>query len=163
MAGDDAVPLRGPDGRTLTLYRTRARLLLIGEGAGIGPALFIAEQLRELTPPAPWRPLVLLGSTGLPFPFRPRPSVIVVPGIPTGVIACMPLLEEWGVASRLASTLDLPGCFEGSVIALADIWLSSLAPAELTEVEIFTNGPNSMVREALELAARHGAPCQRQT
>src|ERR1700722_18226857 len=105
----------------------------------MGPTLFLAEQLRvqpdggaaaaalalarprapadDTAPSArtvPLRPLVLLGSD-TSFPFRPRPSVIIVPGIPTGVIACMPLLEEWGIASRLASTLDLPGCFEGAV------------------------------------------------
>ena len=160
MAGEDAVPLRGPGGQPLMLHRSRPRPLLIGAGAGIGPTLFVAERLRELA--VPWRPLVLLGSTGLPFPFRPRPSVIVVPGSPTGVIACMPLLEEWGVASRLASTLDLPGCFEGPVIALADTWLSSLSPAELAEVEIFPNGPDPIVPEALELAARYGIACQGQ-
>jgi dihydroorotate dehydrogenase electron transfer subunit len=160
MAADDAISLRGPGGQSLTLHRSRPRPLLIGEGTGIGPTLFIAERVRELPPPAPWRPLVLLGSTGLSFPFRPRPSVIVVPGIPTGVIACMPLLEQWGVASRLASPLDLPGCFEGSVIALADTWLSSLSPAERSEVEFFANGPDSMTREALQLAGRHGVACQ---
>ena len=181
MTGDDAISLRGRGDRPLTIHPSRPRLLLIGEGAGIGPTLFVAERVRELvtpashadalvspagvlpskglSPPVPWRPLVLLGSTGLPFPFRPRPSVIVVPGIPTGVIACMPLLEEWGVASRLASTLDLPGCFEGPVTALADAWLSTLTSSELTEVEIFPNGPASTVQEAAELAARHGVTC----
>ena len=149
--------------------------MLIGEGTGIGPTLFIAERVRELaapalqsetlasrepSAPAPWRPLVLLGSTGLPFPFRPRPSVIVVPGIPTGIIACMPLLEEWGIASRLASTLDLPGCFEGSAAALADAWLGSLTASELAEVEVFPNGPAPMVRAVLELAGRYSVECQ---
>jgi len=111
------------------------RALIIGDGAGIGAAIHLGE--RRLG--ASWRPLVLLGSD-TPFPFRPRPSVIVVPGIPTGVIACMPLLEEWGIASRLASTLDLPGCFDGPVAALADIWLRSLGAAERAEVEIFAYG-----------------------
>ena len=74
----------------------------------------------------------------------------------------MPLLEEWGVASRLASTLDLPGCFEGSVIALADTWLSSLSHAELAEVEIFPNGPDLTMHEAQELASRYGIVCQGQ-
>jgi dihydroorotate dehydrogenase electron transfer subunit len=109
------------------------RTLIIGEGAGIGPAIHFAEQNRATL----HRPLVLLGSD-TPFPFRPRPSVIVVPGIPTGIIACMPLLEEWGIASRLASTLDLPGCFDGPVTALADIWLASLVAAERAQVEIVT-------------------------
>jgi dihydroorotate dehydrogenase electron transfer subunit len=107
------------------------RTLVIGEGAGIGPAIHFAEQNRAK------RLLVLLGSD-TPFPFRPRPSVIVVPGIPTGVIACMPLLEEWGIASRLASTLDLPGCYEGTATALAEVWLSSLEAVERAEIAIFT-------------------------
>jgi dihydroorotate dehydrogenase electron transfer subunit len=101
--------------------------------------------------------LVLLGSDD-PFPFRPRPSVIIVPGIPTGVIACMPLLEEWGIASRLASSMDLPGCFEGSVIALADAWLASLRPEELAEVELLVRGPPEVLEAAATLARRYGVP-----
>jgi len=128
---------------------------LIGEGAGIGPTLFLAEQLRGKA----GTPLVLL-SSDTPFPFRPRPSVIVVPGIPIGVIACMPLLEEWGIASRLASTADLPGCFEGSVTDLADAWLSSLSPADLAEVEILSCGPAPMLESTATLARRYNVPCQ---
>ena len=140
----------------------RPRRLLIGEGAGIGPTLFLAEQMRAkdgLAATGPWKPLVLLGSD-IPFPFRPRPSVIVVPGIPTGVIACMPLLEEWGVASRLASTADLPGCFEGTVTELADAWLSSLSPTDLTEVEICSCGPTPLLEATATLARRYNVPHQ---
>ena len=108
----------------------------------------------------PWRPLVLLGSDA-PFPFRPRPSVIVVPGIPIGVIACMPLLEEWGIASRLASTADLPGCFEGSVTDLADAWLSSLSPTDLAEVEVFACGPGSLLEATANIARHHNVPIQK--
>ncbi len=128
---------------------------MIGEGAGIGPTLFLAEQMREKA----GTPLVLLGSD-TPFPFRPRPSVIVVPGIPTGIIACMPLLEEWGIASRLASTADLPGCFEGPVTDLADAWLSSLSPADLAEVEILSCGPTPMLESTATLARRYNVPYQ---
>jgi dihydroorotate dehydrogenase electron transfer subunit len=137
----------------------RPRRLLIGEGAGIGPTLFLAEQMRAKHTATHWKPLVLLGSDIL-FPFRPRPSVIVVPGIPTGVIACMPLLEEWGIASRLASTADLPGCFEGLVTDLADAWLSSLSPADLAEVEILSCGPTSLLEATATLARRYNAPYQ---
>jgi hypothetical protein len=188
----------------------RPRRLLIGEGAGIGTTLFLAEKMREKSaapdestanatptaappgvsrsdapaapavPPAAavaaavatavasevaaapatrWGPLVLLGSDS-PFPFRPRPSVIIVPGIPTGVIACMPLLEEWGIASRLANTADLPGCFEGLVTDLADAWLSSLSLTDLAEVEISSCGPPSMLEATATLARRHNVPYQ---
>jgi dihydroorotate dehydrogenase electron transfer subunit len=137
----------------------RPRRLLIGEGASIGPTLFLAEQLRGKDTVTHWKPLVLLGSD-TPFPFRPRPSVIVVPGIPTGVIACMPLLEEWGIASRLASTADLPGCFEGLVTDLADAWLSSLSPADLAEVEILSCGPTFLLETTATLARRYNVPYQ---
>ena len=149
-------PYAWPFSRTsLDRVANRSRRLLIGEGAGIGPTLFLAEQMRGKD----GTPLVLLGSS-TPFPFRPRPSVIVVPGIPTGVIACMPLLEEWGIASRLASTADLPGCFEGSVTDLAAAWLSSLSPADLEAIEILSCGPPTMLESAASLARRYNVPHQ---
>jgi dihydroorotate dehydrogenase electron transfer subunit len=105
------------------------------------------------------KPLVLMGSE-VPFPFRTRPSRLIVPGIPAGAIACMPLLEEWGVPSRLASRADLPGCFPGFVTELADAWLASLSAAELGEVEIFSCGPTPMLEASAKLARRYGVPCQ---
>ena len=72
----------------------------------------------------------------------------------------MPLLEEWGIASRLASTADLPGCFEGTVTDLADAWLSSLSPTDLTEVEICSCGPTSLLEATATLARRYNVPYQ---
>ena len=96
----------------------------------------------------------------IPFPFRTRPSRILVPGIPDGSIACMPLLDEWGIASRLATKSEFPGCFDGFVTELADAWLKSLGPKELAEVEIFACGPTPMLAAAARLARAHGLPCQ---
>jgi dihydroorotate dehydrogenase electron transfer subunit len=96
----------------------------------------------------------------VPFPFRARPSAIILPGVPPGTLACMPLLEEWGVPSRLASGSDFPGCFPGFVTELADAWLGSLGPAELAEVEIFSCGPTPMLAASAALARRRGVPCQ---
>jgi dihydroorotate dehydrogenase electron transfer subunit len=110
-------------------------------------------------PPAGWKPLVLMGSE-VPFPFRARPSTIILPGMPAGSIACMPLLEEWGVPSRLATCSDFPGCFAGFVTELADLWLASLGSAELAEVEIFACGPTPMLEASAALARRYGVPCQ---
>ena len=134
------------------------RVLIIGDGAGIGAAIHLVERERATRQASlPWLPLVLLGSD-TPFPFRPQPSVIVVPGMPTGVIACMPLLEEWGIASRLASTLDLPGCFEGSVTGLADTWLASLRSDELAEIEVFPRGPAEVLSDIAALVQRYNLP-----
>ena len=79
--------------------------------------VFLADRLRGRTD-AQWQPLVLLWSE-TPFPFRIRPSQIVVPGIPDGTIACMPMMDEWGIPSRLASRAEFPGCFDGAVTQLA--------------------------------------------
>jgi dihydroorotate dehydrogenase electron transfer subunit len=145
--------------------------LLIGGGVGIPPMVFIADRLRDALASSGtatggsasrsggYKPLVLMGSE-IPFPFRTRPSTIVVAGIPTGSIACMPLLDEWGIASRLASRAGLPGCYEGFVTELADEWLKTLAPAQLAEVEIFACGPTPMLAASAAVARRHGVPCQ---
>jgi dihydroorotate dehydrogenase electron transfer subunit len=160
-AGDE-VSVLGPIGRPFTAHPERPRTLLLGGGVGIPPMVFLAERLKaqnELQRRAVWKPLVLMGSE-VPFPFRARPSSVIIPGIPVGSIACMPLLEEWGVPSRLASLADFPGCFPGFVTALADAWLESLGAAELREVEIFSCGPTPMLKASAALARRHGVPCQ---
>src|SRR5689334_5862413 len=82
----------GPIGRAFAPHPERPRALLIGGGVGIPPMVFLAERLRARED-VDWKPLVLMGSE-IPFPFRTRPSSIVVSGIPDGSIACMPLLEE---------------------------------------------------------------------
>jgi dihydroorotate dehydrogenase electron transfer subunit len=160
-AGEE-VSVLGPIGRPFTAHPERPRTLLLGGGVGIPPMVFLAERLKaqnELQGRAVWKPLVLMGSE-VPFPFRTRPSSIIIPGIPVGSIACMPLLEEWGVPSRLASLGDFPGCFPGFVTALADAWLASLGAIELGEVEIFSCGPTPMLKASAQLARRHGVPCQ---
>jgi dihydroorotate dehydrogenase electron transfer subunit len=139
-------------------HPARPRALLIGGGVGIPPMIFLADRLRARKD-ADWKPLVLMGSE-IPFPFRARPSHIVVAGIPDGSIACMPLLDEWGVASRLASRADFPGCFDGFVTELADRWLKLLSPAGLAEVEIFACGPTPMLQATAKLARRFNVPCQ---
>jgi dihydroorotate dehydrogenase electron transfer subunit len=154
----EELSLLGPIGRGFTPHLERPRTLLIGGGVGIPPMVFLAERLAARSD-ARWMPLALMGSE-IPFPFRARPSRILVAGLPAGCIACMPLLEEIGVATRLASRADLPGCFEGYVTELADAWLSSLGSEELARVEIFCCGPHAMLTACAELARRHGVPCQ---
>ena len=154
----DIVSLLGPIGHGFVAHPERPRALLIGGGVGIPPMIFLAERLRARRD-AVWKPLVLMGSE-IPFPFRTRPSQIMVAGIPEGTIACMPLLDEWSVASRLASRSGFPGCYDGFVTQLADVWLASLGPAELAEVEIFACGPTPMLEATAAVARNYSVPCQ---
>ncbi len=115
----DVLSVLGPIGHGFIAHPERPRTLLVGGGVGIPPMVFLAEALCA-DARAAWKPLVLMGSE-IPFPFRARPSTILVPGIPDGVIACMPLLDGWGVPSRLASRSGFPGCHDGFVTELADL------------------------------------------
>jgi len=154
----DQLSVLGPIGQGFELHPQRPRPLLIGGGVGIPPMVFLAETLVS-EPRAAWKPLVLMGSE-IPFPFQTRPSTILVPGIPAGVIGCMPLLDGWGIPSRLASRSGFPGCFEGFVTELGASWLESLDATALAEIEIFACGPTPMLEATAKLAARFGLPCQ---
>ena len=154
----DTLSIIGPIGKPFTVHPERPRPILIGGGVGIPPMVFLADRLRA-EPPGRYKPLVLMGSE-IPFPFRARPSAIMVAGMPTGTIACMPLMDEWGIASRLASRAGFPGCYEGFVTELADEWLRTLGAPQLAEVELFACGPTPMLAAAAAVARRHGVPCQ---
>lgn len=154
----EVVNLLGPIGQGFTVRRDRPRPLLLGGGVGIPPMVFLADQVRVRDGEG-FRPLAILGSE-LPFPFRSRPSTILVPGMPDGVIACMPLLDEWGVPSRLTSRSGFPGCYDGYVTDLARIWLLQLDPGVRNEVEIFACGPTPMLRAVTALAREFQLPCQ---
>jgi dihydroorotate dehydrogenase electron transfer subunit len=156
-AGDSLSTL-GPIGNGFVPHPERPRTLLVGGGVGIPPMIFLAEALRERTD-VDFKPLVLMGSE-IPFPFRLRPSTILVPGMPEGAIACMPLLEEWGIPSRLATLAGYAGCYEGYVTDLAAAWLSSLDRAGLGQVEMFACGPTPMLKAVAAVARRFAIPCQ---
>lgn len=155
---DDVLSCLGPIGKPFVLHPERPRPLLIGGGVGIPPMVFVADALRHDTR-ARWQPLVLMGSE-VPFPFQSRPSTMLVRGMPDGVIGCMPLMEDWDIASRLASLQGYAGCYEGYVTDLARQWLASLDRNALAEVEIFACGPTPMLKAAAHLAQQFDIPAQ---
>jgi len=136
----------------------RPRVLLVGDGGGIASLVSLAAGMRA-QPGNAWKPLVLLGSE-TPFPFKPRPSTILVPGIPAGVIAAVPELDSCGVPSRLASKAGLPGCYDGCVAQLADEWLGGLDAVAKDAVQVFCCGPAATLEAMAKIAAKHGVPCQ---
>ncbi len=154
---DEIIPLLGPIGVPFKQRGYKKLPLLIGGGVGIPPMVFLAEHMKnsgeELSP------FVIMGSE-IPFPFTSRPSQIMVKGIPEGVIASMPLLEDWGIPSRLTSLQDYPGCYSGYVTDLARAWLESLSPESRDNVEIFSCGPTPMLRAVSLLAQEYNLSCQ---
>jgi dihydroorotate dehydrogenase electron transfer subunit len=154
----DVLSCLGPIGKPFVLHPEKPRPLLLGGGVGIPPMVFIADAMRD-DKRARWQPLVLMGSE-VPFPFKSRPSIILVPGMPDGVIGCMPLMEDWGLPSRLASKQGYAGCFDGFITDLARAWLKPLDAKALGEVEIFACGPTPMLKAAALLAQEFKIPSQ---
>lgn len=153
----EIIDIMGPIGKPFSPHMERSRPLLIGGGVGIPPMIFLADRLREIK--GAYNPFVIMGSE-VPFPFQARPSQIMVPGMPDEVIAAMPLIEDWGIASRLASLQGYPGCFEGYVTDLARRWLEALSEEQRREVEVFSCGPHPMLEAVAKLAAEYHLPCQ---
>ncbi len=152
----DRISSIGPIGNPFQVHAERPRPLLIGGGVGMPPMVFLADSLRG-TPGC--KPFVILGSE-VPFPFLAQPSQFLVPGLPPGVIAAMPLLDDWGIPSRLASLQGYPGCFPGYVTDLARTWLQGLDDEALAEVEVFACGPHPMLAAVAALARDFDLPCQ---
>lgn len=152
----ERLSVMGPIGQPFRPHRERSRTLLLGGGVGIPPMVFLAEHLKA---DKHWRPLVLMGSE-VPFPFTTQPSRVLVPGLPDGVIAAMPLLEDWNIPSRLASLQGYPGCFDGYITDLAHAWLNALTETQRAEVEIFACGPHPMLAAVAKLARAFALPCQ---
>lgn len=139
----------GPIGCGFKADGYRRQLILIGGGVGIPPMIYLAEHIRKTAPEV--SPLVLMGSE-IPFPFTPRPSQIMCSYLPAEVIAAMPLLDDWGIVSRLASQQGYAGCYEGFVTELAREVITAVM-REHQDIEIFACGPTPMLIAVQQLAA----------
>jgi dihydroorotate dehydrogenase electron transfer subunit len=149
--------IMGPIGVPFSAADSHPLALLIGGGVGIPPMVFLADQLRGQD--ATFQPFVIMGSE-VPFPFVTRPSQTLVAGMPPGVIACMPLMEDWGIASRLASLQGYPGCYDGYVTDLARAWLDGLDEERRHRVAVYACGPTPMLSATAALAREYSLPCQ---
>ena len=151
----DRISVLGPIGEPFQPSPERPNTLLIGGGVGIPPMVFLAEALRD----GPYKPLAILGSE-IPFPFELAKSAIETPWLEEDIVSAMPLLEEWGVPSRLTSLSEFAGCFRGFVTDLAERYLQNISDDERAKTEIFTCGPTPMLKAVAALAGRYDIPCQ---
>lgn len=95
-----------------------AHTVITGSNLGIADAIYSCRLLKAQQQ----KPALVIFHSNTPFPFRPEPSRIMLPGLPADVIATMPLLEDWKIPCRLARSTWQPGCFEGSAAALLQQW-----------------------------------------
>lgn len=152
----DSINTIGPLGTPFQTDISRPRALLLGANSGMAPLIFLAESLRSQEG---FQPMILLASDRT-FPFSPRPSRFIVPGMPPGVIAAMPLMEDWGIPSRMVSEHDVAGCFDGELVDLARGWLDAQSTHQLNEVMIYACVPQTLQAAVNTLAADYDLPCQ---
>ena len=150
LSNGDSVNIMGPIGKPFRLEGYKPQAILIGGGVGIPPMIYLAEHLRRFDV----KTIVFMGSE-IPFPFTAKPSKILLNGLPQKVIAAMPLLEDWGIPSRLATTSGYAGCFDGFVTELADHWISEQKEIPAEDIEIFACGPTPMLKAVVNLAKKH--------
>lgn len=153
----ESIDLLGPIGVPFKIDQYKKYPLLIGGGVGIPPMVFLAEHIKNTAKDI--KPFVIMGSE-VPFPFSLKPSQIMLDGIPEGVIASMPLLEDWGIPSRLTSLQAYTGCYDGYVTDLASHWLKSLDVETIKKVEIFCCGPTPMLKAVSQMSHHYGLACQ---
>lgn len=159
LAVSATIRLAGPVGEPFALAAATPRALLLADGAGIAPIVFLARVLRNRQPRV--KPFALLSLTP-PLPFRAQPSRIMTPGLPTEVIAALPLLEDWSIPSRIVCPGEYqPGCFEGEVMALARSWLD--VSQGVADVTIFACGGASLLDHTRNLADAYRLACQTRT
>ena len=151
----DVLSILGPIGRPFEPSPEHPNALLIGGGVGIPPMVFLAETLRGTA----WKPFAILGSE-IPFPFGLEKSKMPTPWLDDDIDSAMPLLESWGVPSRLTSLSDFDGCYRGYVTDLADKWMQNLDDSERAKTEVFACGPTPMLKAVAEFAERYDLPCQ---
>ena len=152
----DVIHVTGPVGEPFALAATTPRALLLADGEGIASIAFLARVLRNRQPRV--KPFALFELTP-PLPFRPQPSRIMTPGLPASVIAALPLLEDWGIPSRIACPFaSQPGCFEGGIEELARSWLE--VSQGVADVTIFACGGAELLNSAWTLADAYRLGCQ---
>lgn len=106
---ESSLKLAGITGERINLVPSQPALIL-ADGIALATLIHLCSTRRQ----TPASTLALYQLTE-PLPFRPQPSRFLLDGITDGVIAAIPLLEDWGIPSRLCHSQGHAGCFEGSL------------------------------------------------
>ena len=151
----DEVSVLGPIGQPFRPDPERPNVLMIGGGVGIPPMVFLGDRLRD---DSHYTVRAILGSE-IPFPFPIVESTLPFPGTDDALAGTMPLLESWGIPTRLTSLAGFDGCHRGFVTNLAKRFLEQASDDERAETRIYACGPTPMLRAVALLAADYNVAC----
>ena len=132
-----ACALDGPHGNPLQSAIGDRRLVVVADETGLPAAVFAAMQLDIH--------LVLTGLEGDNPAFRLRPSRFLVTGMGPGAIAGVGVLEDAGIASRVAHADPLPGCREGTLRDLVADWLADQSARERWDTAVAIVGTDATI------------------
>ncbi len=124
----ETIALSELQGKVLNPPQAKTFTLVTAHNNALSAAIFYVKKFRSQ-----FNGLVLIGATQA-FPFAPCPSRMLIPDLPADVIGALPLLEDWGVPSRLACLIDMPGVFHDNVEALAQAWLAKTTLSPVSQL-----------------------------
>ena len=105
---------------TAITFKPSKPVFVFAEGPGINTALHWLDELRQSLGDKQSKTLIngVVFHEQHDFNFRPAPSTFMLSGMPSYMIASVPLLEDLGIASKLCCDEFKPGCFEGNLAEL---------------------------------------------
>jgi hypothetical protein len=101
----------------LSLSETGEVITITAKNDYIASAFFLVNRIRQLLGEGKtfgFIDLILLQADKA-LPFKPVPSMIIIPDMPEAVIATAPLFEDLSLSCRIACEAGSPGCFEGTL------------------------------------------------
>ncbi len=128
-----------------------SNLLIIADEIGLPSVLFLSQFIAASKSR---KNVFVLIYAEEQFPFRPQPSRFLVSGIPPGVIAACPLLEDRKIASRLISNTSIPGCYHGSLAEFFSEWLSEGFVNE--DATLYASGGFNFMKEVKSIGDKIG-------
>lgn len=143
--------LHGQPPKTPTTIPATGNLLILGSDLEMANLFYIARQ--RFSSHVSGQTLALLHSER-GFPFTVKPARFILPEMPAEAIGACPLLEDWKIGNRLASDLGLPGCFEGRITELLELWIAYHNHQTDTKPEswqLMACLPNEMQKKCLEI------------
>ncbi len=118
--------------------------LILCDVAGMGSAIFLAEyyKKKDLS-----KHTFVFIEAAKHFNFKPVPSRFVSPFLPAHVIAAMPLMEDWGILSRLLNP-QFPGCFDGGIDLLLSMVVGHVCQNPEKKISVELIGRAEFVEES---------------